>query len=101
MSESSPVIEVDRLVTHYGARKILDQVDFRVDPGEIRVIMGGSGSGKSTLLRFLLGLHTPTAGSIRLLGRDIHRLDYQHGLSAWRRPPARTTRRERRAVFVV
>ena len=74
MSESSPVIEVDRLVTHYGARKILDQVDFRVDPGEIRVIMGGSGSGKSTLLRFLLGLHTPTAGSIRLLGRDIHRL---------------------------
>jgi phospholipid/cholesterol/gamma-HCH transport system ATP-binding protein len=33
--------------------------------------MGGSGSGKSTLLRHLLGLHIPTAGSIRLLGKDI------------------------------
>jgi len=33
--------------------------------------MGGSGSGKSTLLRHLLGLHTPTSGSIELLGHDL------------------------------
>ncbi len=39
------------------------------------VIMGGSGSGKSTLLRYLLGLHRPTSGSIRLLGKDITRLN--------------------------
>ena len=66
-----PAIEVHDLVTHYGSRLILDQVDFAVDYGEVMVIMGGSGSGKSTLLRHLLGLHTPTGGSIRLLGRDI------------------------------
>ena len=64
-------IDVTQLVTHYGPRKILDQVDFRVDYGDIMVIMGGSGSGKSTLLRHLLGLHTPTSGSIKLLGKDI------------------------------
>ena len=67
----SPAIAVEGLVTHYGPRLILDQVDFQVANGEIMVIMGGSGSGKSTLLRHLLGLHTPTSGSIRLLGTDI------------------------------
>lgn len=64
-------IEVRKLVTHYGPRLILDEVDMNVDYGEIMVIMGGSGSGKSTLLRHLLGLHVPTSGSIRLLGKDI------------------------------
>jgi phospholipid/cholesterol/gamma-HCH transport system ATP-binding protein len=66
-----PVIEVRGLTTYFGKRKILDNVDFVVEPGEIRVIMGGSGSGKSTLLRHLLGLHTPVSGTIRLLGRDL------------------------------
>lgn len=68
---SASVIDVENLVTHYGSRKILDQVDFQVDDREIRVIMGGSGSGKSTLLRHLLGLHQATSGKISLLGRDI------------------------------
>ena len=67
-----PVIEVEHLVTHYGARKILDDVSMTVYKGEIMVIMGGS--GKSTLLRYLLGLHQPTSGSIKLLGKDITKL---------------------------
>lgn len=66
-----PLIDVKGLEAWYGKRRILSEVDFRVDAGEIRVIMGGSGSGKSTLLRHLLGLHQPTAGSIRLLGLDV------------------------------
>lgn len=70
-----PVIEVENLVTHYGRRLILNQVSLTVYQGEIMVIMGGSGSGKSTLLRHLLGLHRPTSGSIRLLGKDITTLD--------------------------
>lgn len=64
-------IDVRGLVTHYGTRLILDQIDFAADYGEIMVIMGGSGSGKSTLLRHLLGLHQPTEGHISLLGTDI------------------------------
>ncbi len=75
MSETTgPIIEVDKLVTYFGKRRILDQVDFVVEPGEIRVIMGGSGSGKSTLLRHLLGLLTPASGTIRILGRDLNKL---------------------------
>jgi phospholipid/cholesterol/gamma-HCH transport system ATP-binding protein len=64
-------INVRGLTTHYGKRKILDNVDFTVAEHEIRVIMGGSGSGKSTLLRHLLGLHRPSSGKIELLGRDL------------------------------
>ena len=69
--ESPYAIEVDDLVTHYGPIKILDGVSLRINYGEIMIIMGGSGSGKSTLLRYLLGLHRPTSGHIKLLGKDI------------------------------
>ena len=72
--DSSYVIEVEDLVTHYGTRKILDGVDLSIRQGEINIIMGGSGSGKSTLLRHLLGLHVPTSGRIKLLGKDISKI---------------------------
>lgn len=64
-------IEVQGLCAWYGRRQVLHDVDFRVEPGEIRVIMGGSGSGKSTLLRHLLGLLRPRRGSVRVLGVDV------------------------------
>ena len=73
--DPEPVIEVHGLEAYYGRRRILHGIDFRVMPGEIRVIMGGSGSGKSTLLRHLLGLQRPVRGSVRLLGREIARAD--------------------------
>ncbi|HFD81004.1 MAG TPA: ABC transporter ATP-binding protein [Gammaproteobacteria bacterium] len=72
--QGSPVVEVRNLVTYYGTRKILDDISMNVCEGEIMVIMGGSGSGKSTLLRYMLGLHRPDEGEVRLFGRDISRL---------------------------
>jgi phospholipid/cholesterol/gamma-HCH transport system ATP-binding protein len=73
-STPEPVIDVVGLEAYYGKRRILHGVDFRVMPGEIRVIMGGSGSGKSTLLRHLLGLQKPVRGTVRLFGTDIGRV---------------------------
>ncbi len=72
--KQKPAIEVEGLVTYYGARRILDQVNLSIETGEVIVIMGGSGSGKSTMLRHLLGLNKPASGSIRLFGQDISRM---------------------------
>ncbi|HSJ21831.1 MAG TPA: glycine betaine/L-proline ABC transporter ATP-binding protein [Nocardioidaceae bacterium] len=57
---------------------------FDVEHGEIFVVMGLSGSGKSTLIRMVNGLLTPTAGTIRVAGTDVHSLDAR-GLRELRR----------------
>jgi phospholipid/cholesterol/gamma-HCH transport system ATP-binding protein len=64
-------IAVRDLVKTFGSQTVLQGVNLDVVAGETLVIMGGSGCGKSTLLRLLIGSHTPTSGSIRLLGQDI------------------------------
>ncbi len=84
MDAAGPLIEVEKLEAWYGRRRILHGIDFRVDAGEIRVIMGGSGSGKSTLLRHLLGLQRPTAGTVCVLGTDLGRAGWRE-LQAVRR----------------
>ncbi|HLO76714.1 MAG TPA: ATP-binding cassette domain-containing protein [Magnetospirillum sp.] len=75
MTAAANSVEVRNLQTYYGHRHILRNVSLEVRQGEIFVIMGGSGSGKTTLLNHLLGLLTPSSGSIRLLGRDINAID--------------------------
>ncbi|MFM7617243.1 MAG: metal ABC transporter ATP-binding protein [Actinomycetes bacterium] len=52
----------------FGHGPILDRVSARVDRGEFVALVGPNGSGKSTLLRVLLGLLTPDAGEVSLLG---------------------------------
>ena len=73
MDSPGPVIDVCGLEAHYGRLRVLHGIDFRVMPGEIRVIMGGSGSGKSTLLRHIIGLQRPQSGSVEILGTDVGR----------------------------
>lgn len=65
------VISVRGVSMSYGGRRVLDQVDLDVCPGEILVLLGGSGSGKTTLLKHVLGLAKPDGGSITINGVDI------------------------------
>ncbi|GIX24799.1 MAG: ABC transporter ATP-binding protein [Caldimonas sp.] len=52
----------------------LDDVSLRIEAGRSLGVVGESGSGKSTLARLVMALERPTAGTVRLLGRDLHRL---------------------------
>jgi lipoprotein-releasing system ATP-binding protein len=57
--------------------EVLRQVNFTVRAGERIAIIGASGSGKTTLLQILGGLDRPSAGTVRIDGRDIHALGEQ------------------------
>ena len=52
-------------------------VDFTLTSGRSLGVVGESGSGKSTLARLVMALDTPSAGSVRLLGQDLHQLGRQ------------------------
>ncbi|MBE7942237.1 MULTISPECIES: ATP-binding cassette domain-containing protein [Ramlibacter] len=80
-----PLLEVSGLRRDYalpreslfrppGRVQALRGVSFRMEAGRSLGIVGESGSGKSTLARLVMALDTPSAGSVRLLGRDLHAL---------------------------
>jgi putative ABC transport system ATP-binding protein len=77
--DNVPAIEVIALSKQVkeatGVLSILDNIQFSIQSGETVAITGASGSGKSTLLGLLAGLDTPTAGQVRLFGRDIFSFD--------------------------
>jgi phospholipid/cholesterol/gamma-HCH transport system ATP-binding protein len=67
----SDVIEVESIVTRFGAQTVHDGVSFTVGRGTLVALIGGSGTGKSVLLREMIGLQRPTGGRVRLLGTDM------------------------------
>jgi ABC-2 type transport system ATP-binding protein len=76
--ETAPV-ELRGLVKRYGDLVAVDRVDLTVQAGDVYGYLGPNGAGKTTSLRMMLGLIRPTAGSVRLFGRDpmatVHALD--------------------------
>jgi ABC-2 type transport system ATP-binding protein len=65
-----PPLEVRGLVKRYGELTAVAGVDITVRAGDVYGYLGPNGAGKTTSLRMMLGLITPTAGTVRLFGRD-------------------------------
>lgn len=65
------MLEVSNLQAAYGDAQVLFGIDLKVEPGEIVAIVGSNGAGKTTLLRSIAGTLKPSAGSIRLKGKEM------------------------------
>ena len=65
------LLEVAGLRAGYGGGAVLHGVDLTVDQGRAVALLGRNGAGKSTLLAAVMGLLRPTAGSVRVQGRDL------------------------------
>jgi ABC-2 type transport system ATP-binding protein len=65
------LVVVDRLVKRYGPRFAVRDISFAIEEGEIIGLLGPNGSGKSTILRVLAGYLPPSAGNVRIAGRDV------------------------------
>lgn len=68
---SSPVLNVQDLTKLYGAQRAVDGVTFHVSPGEIVGLVGPNGAGKTTIINMVLGVLSPTAGSIEIEGMAL------------------------------
>jgi len=69
--EAKPIIEARGLTRKFGDFTAVDSLDIKVMPGTIFAFLGANGSGKSTTIRMLIGLLTPTAGTIEVDGIDV------------------------------
>lgn len=66
----SYVIVTDSLNKQYGGKNAIENLDLKVPAGSIYGLLGPNGAGKSTTLKLLLGLLKPTAGTIKIFGKD-------------------------------
>lgn len=70
---AQPVIETQGLTKHYGDVEALQDLDLKVQPGEVFGYLGPNGAGKTTTIRVLLDLIRPTSGGASILDMDCQR----------------------------
>lgn len=75
MSEN--IIEVKNLSKKFANHQAVKNISFDLKRGEIKGILGANGAGKTTTITMLLGLLTPTSGSIKILSHDISKNRYK------------------------
>ena len=66
-----PAIDISAVSRRFGQLQALDNVSFRVEPGEFFALLGPNGAGKTTLISAMAGLTRPDSGTIRIMGHDV------------------------------
>lgn len=74
-SAQNLVIDAHGIVNQFGSHRVHDQLDFQLERGKIRALVGGSGTGKTVLLHTLIMLRQANAGSLKLFGVDTGSAD--------------------------
>jgi ABC-2 type transport system ATP-binding protein len=103
-STPSPAILADKLTKIYDGTAAVDGISFRVEAGSVVGLLGGNGAGKTTTLAMIMGLTTPTSGSVSVFGADmateragvLHRINFE---SPYADLPHRLTVRQNLSVF--
>jgi len=80
-----PLLQLEDVYVRYRDREgklftVLNDIDFKVSPGEFITVVGPSGCGKSTLLRMILGSETPISGKVHFEGKLIANPDRNRGI---------------------
>ena len=65
------IIEVKNLTKVFGSQTVLDDISLDFQEGQITGLIGRNGSGKTVLLKCILGLTTPTKGTINIAGKQV------------------------------
>jgi ABC-2 type transport system ATP-binding protein len=103
-AQSTSAVAVERLVKRYKAAMAVDGISFRLAPGSITGLLGGNGAGKTTTIAMIMGLVTPTSGTVTVLRaampderyRVLHRMNFE---SPYVDLPMRLTVRQNLSVF--
>jgi branched-chain amino acid transport system permease protein len=85
VSEPGSILQIRGLTRRFGGLTAVDGLDVDVNAGEIVSLVGPNGAGKTTVFNLVSGVLRPTAGSVRLLGRELvgqpsHRITH-HGIA--------------------
>jgi len=72
------MLALDHVAQSYGAKPVLEDVSFKLSPGQIGCLLGPSGCGKTTALRLVAGFERPSAGEIRI-GATAHLKEVKSG----------------------
>ena len=67
---SEPAIEINRLTKRFGSLVAVNNLDLTIPTGSVYGFLGRNGAGKTTTIRMLLGLASPTSGSVSVLGMN-------------------------------
>jgi ABC-2 type transport system ATP-binding protein len=103
-ASNASAVSVERLVKLYRGLAAVDGISFRLKPGSITGLLGGNGAGKTTTIAMIMGLVTPTSGSVTVLGADMPRERYRvlarmNFESPYVDMPTRLTVRQNLSVF--
>src|ERR1700678_3998920 len=71
---SQPVLVFEDVSIGFEGKKVLENISFKVSPGDTRILLGPAGSGKSVLLKLANGLMRPDSGTITVFGEEINNM---------------------------